>query len=195
MTDEMPPAERANDGGPGDSGAGMPDADTRDGSATVTDATDAASDAVATLEARLAEQQDKYLRLLADFDNFRKRAVREREQASHHGQGVVIKGLLESMDDLARCAKLDAASVDAATVLDGVRLVEQKLLKSLAGHGLELVDPAGRPFDPALHEALTTAPAARAEDDDLVAQVYQVGYVFNGQLLRPARVVVSQWNA
>jgi molecular chaperone GrpE len=150
---------------------------------------------VAALEAQLAEQQDKYLRLLADFDNFRKRAVREREAASHHGQGVVIKGLLEGMDDLARCAALDAASVDAATVLDGVRLVEQKLLKSLAGHGLERIDPAGRPFDPALHEALTTAPAASAEDDELVSHVYQVGYVFNGQLLRPARVVVSQWTA
>ncbi len=155
----------------------------------------AAASVVTRLEAQLAEQQDKHLRLLADFDNFRKRAVREREQASHHGQGVVIRGLLEGLDDLARCAALDAASVDAATVLDGVRLVEQKLLKSLAGHGLERVDPVGRPFDPALHEALTTTPAARAEDDELVSQVYQVGYVFNGQLLRPARVVVAQWNA
>jgi molecular chaperone GrpE len=146
------------------------------------------------MEQQLAEAQDKYLRLMAEFDNFRKRAAREREAASHHGQGVVIKGLLEGLDDMARCVALDAATTDAATVLDGVRLVEQKLLKSLAGHGLEVVDPSGRPFDPALHEALTTAPAASAEDDSLVAQVYQVGYVFNGQLLRPARVVVTQWN-
>jgi molecular chaperone GrpE len=192
MTDDM--HETANDATtPRDDLRGP---ETESGAAASTDTgSGVEASQAAALEAQLAEQQDKYLRLLADFDNFRKRAVREREAASHHGQGVVIKGLLEGMDDLARCAALDAASVDAATVLDGVRLVEQKLLKSLAGHGLERVDPAGRPFDPALHEALTTAPAASAEDDDLVSHVYQVGYVFNGQLLRPARVVVSQWTA
>jgi molecular chaperone GrpE len=156
--------------------------------ATVADAQRAA------LELQLSEARDKHLRLMAEFDNYRKRAARERESAEHHGQGVVIKGLLEGLDDLARCLTLDPARTDAATVLGGVRLVEQKLLKSLAGHGLEVVDPDGRPFDPALHEALTTAPAATADEDGLVAQVYQVGYVFNGQLLRPARVVVSQWN-
>ena len=73
-------------------------------------------------------------------------------------------------------------------------LVERNLLKSLAGHGLEVVNPMGQPFDPARHEALTTTPAERAEDDGTVAQVYQVGYVLAGALLRPARVVVRQWN-
>jgi molecular chaperone GrpE len=149
----------------------------------------------AELEAALQEQQDKYLRLAAEFDNYRKRAVREREGAEHHGQGVVIRGLLDSLDDLARCVSVDPDATDAETVLAGVKLVEQKLLKSLAGHGLEVVDPLGHPFDPAMHEALTTAPAERAEDDHLVAMVYQVGYLFNGQLLRPARVVVKQWSA
>lgn len=149
----------------------------------------------AGLESTLQEQQDKYLRLAAEFDNYRKRAVREREGAEHHGQGVVIRGLLDALDDLARCGSVAADATDAETVLTGVRLVEQKLLKSLAGHGLEVVDPTGQPFDPALHEALTTAPAETPEDDHVVAMVYQVGYVFNGQLLRPARVVVKQWSA
>jgi len=147
------------------------------------------------LEAQLREQQEKYLRLAADFDNFRKRAVKERDNAEHHGQGVVIKGLLDALDDLARCVAVDPWVTDAETVVQGVKLVEQKLHKSLAGHGLEVVDPAGRRFDPAHHEALTTAPAASADEDGFVAQVYQVGYLFNGQLLRPARVVVKQWNA
>ncbi len=149
----------------------------------------------AALEAALREQQEKYLRLAAEFDNYRKRAVRERESAAHHGQGVVIKGLLDALDDLARCSTVDPWATDAETVVAGVQLVEQKLLKSLAGHGLEVVSPAGQPFDPALHEALTTTPAGREEEDHLVAEVYQVGYVFNGQLLRPARVVVKQWSA
>ena len=68
-----------------------------------------------------------------------------------------------------------------------------KAMKTLAGHGLEIVDPIGRPFDPAFHEAVGTEPAASPEEDHLVARVYQPGYVFHGQLLRPARVVVKQW--
>ena len=145
------------------------------------------------LEAAANEQRDKYLRLAAEFDNFRKRAARDREGAEHHGQTIVIRGLLDALDDLSRFAHLDPSKTDVGTVVEGANLVEQKLLKSLAGHGLELVNPTGQPFDPALHEALSTAPAESADQDHLVAQVYQVGYVFKGVLLRPARVVVKQW--
>ena len=149
---------------------------------------------IAAVAAELAAANDKYLRLYAEFENFRRRAVRDRQDAGHRGMGAVMKGLLESLDDLARVAHVDPAGTDAKTVLEGVGLMEKKLLKSLAGHGLVLVDPVGQPFDPALHEAITTAPAASKEEDDLVAQVFQVGFVLNGILLRPARVVVKQWN-
>jgi molecular chaperone GrpE len=145
------------------------------------------------LENRVTEHQDKYLRLAAEFDNFRKRATRERENAEHHGQSVVIRGLLDSLDDLARFAQLDAWNTEVETVIDGARMVEQKMQKTLAGHGLEIVNPAGQPFDPAVHEAVSTSSAAAPEEDHLVAEVFQVGYVFNGKLLRPARVVVKQW--
>ena len=146
------------------------------------------------LEHELAEQKDKYVRLYAEFENFRRRAVRERQEAEHRGMGNLMRGLLEALDDLARVAHIEPAGTDAATVIEGVALVERKLLKSLAGHGLELVDPKGEPFNPELHEAITTAPAASEKDDHLVAEVFQVGYVLNGTLLRPARVVVTQWN-
>ena len=73
-------------------------------------------------------------------------------------------------------------------------MVEKKMLKSLAGHGLEIINPVDQPFDPKLHEAVATEPALSPEDDHMVGRVFQVGYVFNGQLLRPARVVVKQWN-
>jgi molecular chaperone GrpE len=73
-------------------------------------------------------------------------------------------------------------------------MVEKKLAKTLAGHGLEILNPAGAVFDPAVHEAVMTEPAAVPEEDHVVARVFQVGYLFNGQLLRPARVVVKQWN-
>jgi len=147
------------------------------------------------LESQLAEQKDKYLRLAAEYDNFRKRSVRERQEAESKGMGMLIRGILDALDDLGRFAHVDPAQTECAAVVQGAEMVEKKLLKSLAGHGLELVDPVGQPFDPAVHEAITTTPAASAEEDHLVAQVFQVGYVFNGMLLRPARVVVKQWTA
>ena len=157
-------------------------------------ASDGGSGSLADLQRDLAEQKDKYLRLYAEFDNFRKRAVRDRQDAEKFGMGAVMKGLLETLDDLGRVAHMTPEGADAKSVLDGIAMVEKKLLKSLAGHGLEVVDPANAPFDPNLHEAITTAPAANTDEDNTVAVVYQVGYVLNGTLLRPARVVVRQWN-
>jgi molecular chaperone GrpE len=142
----------------------------------------------------LDEQRDKYLRLAAEFDNFRKRTVRERQEAGWRAQGDLVSGMIESLDDLHRFALVDPATADSSTLSEGVLMVERKLLKSLAGHGLEVVDPVDHPFDPALHEAIMTVPATSPEEDHLVAQVFQRGYVFRGQLLRPARVVVKQWN-
>src|ERR1017187_10839500 len=145
--------------------------------------------------AQLAEQKDKLLRLAAEYDNFRKRTVRERQEAELKGMSLLIRGILESLDDLGRFAHVDPETTDALTLQQGVEMVEKKLLKSLAGHGLEIVNPVGQPFDPAVQEAVTTAPAESPDEDHLVAQVFQVGYVFNGLLLRPARVVVKQWKS
>jgi len=143
---------------------------------------------------KVDEQRDKHLRLAAEYDNFRKRATRERQEAGWRAQGEMVRGLIDALDDLTRFAHVDPTSVDAATVVQGVDMVERKMLKSLAGHGLEVVDPVDHPFDPKVHEAVGTEPALSPEDDHMVGKVYQRGYVFNGQLLRPARVVVKQWN-
>ena len=162
-------------------------------------APDTASD-VADLSGRadwrrqVDEERDKFLRLAAEYDNFRKRAVRERQEAGWRAQGEMVRGMIEALDDLARFAHIDANTTDAATVVQGVEMVERKLMKSLAGHGLEVLDPVDHPFDPKVHEAVATEPALAREDDHLVSKVYQRGYVFNGVLLRPARVVVKQWN-
>ena len=108
---------------------------------------------------------------------------------------LLVRGLLDALDDLGRFAHVDPAATEVGTVVDGVAMVERKVMKSLAGHGLEVVNPVDKAFDPAFHEALTTVPAASKDEDHLIAQVFQVGYLFNGTLLRPARVVVKQWNA
>jgi molecular chaperone GrpE len=142
----------------------------------------------------LTQARDKYLRLAAEFDNYRKRSMRERAEAEGKGQSSLIKQLLDPLDDLSRFAHVDAAMVDATTITQGVDLVERKIHKILASMGLEAIDPVGLPFDPSLHEAVTTEPAASKQEDHMVSKVFQVGYRHNGQLLRPARVVVKQWN-
>jgi len=164
-------------------------ATTRESTATTESTVDGAD-----VRRQLDEQREKYLRLAAEYDNFRKRSTRERQEAHWRGQADMVRGMIEALDDLGRFAHVDPASVEARTVVEGAAMVEKKLFKTLSGHGLEVVNPQDQPFDPNLHEAVGTAAAASADEDHLVAQVYQVGYVFNGQLLRPARVVVKQFN-
>ena len=142
----------------------------------------------------LEEQRDKYLRLAAEYDNFRKRTTKERLESGTRAQADLVKQLIDSLDDLSRFSALDPAGTDSATVIQGVDLVEKKLRKALTGAGLEVIEPVDQPFDPAMQEAVATEPALSSEDDNMVARVYQRGYMFHGQLLRPARVVVKQWN-
>jgi molecular chaperone GrpE len=146
------------------------------------------------LARQLEEQRDRYLRLAAEYDNHRRRSQRERAEAGGRAQADLVKHLVDALDDLARFAHVDPASTDPTTIVEGVAMVEKKLLKTLGNAGLQIIDPVDQPFDPALHEALGTEPAASREDDHLVARVYQPGYLFAGQLLRPARVVVRQYN-
>jgi molecular chaperone GrpE len=152
------------------------------------------ADLLSDVSQKLAEQQDKYLRLAAEYDNYRKRTTRERTEVTARAQADLVKQLLDALDDLSRFAHVDPETVDAKTVVQGADMVEKKLHKTLTAAGLEIVDPVNQSFDPKLHEAVTTEPAASAEDDHVVSRVFQVGYLFNGQLLRPARVVVKQWN-
>ena len=153
-----------------------------------------ASTEVAELRRQLDEQRDKHLRLAAEFDNFRKRTNRERQEAGARAQAELVRQLLEVVDDIGRFSLFDPASTDSLTLAEGIDLVERKLQKTLSAAGLEVVNPVNEPFDPNLHEAIATEPALSPEDDNLISQVYQLGYVFNGQLLRPARVVVKQYN-
>jgi molecular chaperone GrpE len=141
-----------------------------------------------------ASERDRYLRLAAEYDNYRKRSAKERQDAGTRAQADLVRQLVEALDDVARFAHIDPASTDAATVVQGVDMVEKKLLKSLGAAGLEVINPVGETFDPALHEAVATEPTSAREDDHVVSRVYQPGYLFKSQLLRPARVVVKQWN-
>ena len=187
MTDDFVPAVRDD---------AADDVDETETESSVADATGSASSDTtgSDSERMLAEQHDRYLRLAAEYDNYRKRSVRERQEASVRGQAEMLRGLLDALDDLTRFAHVDPATTDTKTVVDGVAMVERKMMKALTGIGLEVLNPVDQTFDPSYMEAVATEPALSREDDHVVAKVYQHGYLFNGQLLRPARVVVKQWN-
>ena len=142
----------------------------------------------------LATEREKYLRLAAEYDNYRKRSAKERQDAGARAQADLVRQLVEALDDVARFAHIDPATTDASTIVQGVDMVEKKLLKALGAAGLEIINPLGETFDPALHEAVATEPTSAREDDHVVSRVYQPGYLFRSQLLRPAHVVVKQWN-
>ncbi|HEX4601338.1 MAG TPA: nucleotide exchange factor GrpE [Gemmatimonadales bacterium] len=150
-------------------------------------------EAVARLEAELADLKDKYLRLAAEYDNFRKRALKERTELWGRAQADVLGRLVDALDDLARFAHVDPAQTDAQTIHDGVDMVERKVWKELELLGVTRIDQAGVPFDPNLHEAVTTQPAVNPGQDHTVGAVLQPGYRLGGALIRAARVVVRTW--
>jgi molecular chaperone GrpE len=146
------------------------------------------------LVAALAQEKERYLRLVAEFDNFRKRTNREKLEMSSRAQAALAALLLDSLDDLSRVTALNVDGADPAPIVQGVDLIARKITKVLAGAGLESIDPLHQQFDPNLHDAVSTQPAENAEEDGSIAAVFQLGYLFSGQLLRPARVVVKKWN-
>jgi molecular chaperone GrpE len=139
-----------------------------------------------------ASLHDRLLRLSADFDNFRRRHLREREEAHRYGHENLVKDLLATVDNLDRALEhARRGGGDFEGMLQGVELVQRELHGALTKHGVTRIEAAGEPFDPNVHEAV-----AQQEDASLpantVVQVYQPGYRLWDRLLRPARVVVSK---
>ena len=146
--------------------------------------------AVGRLEALLAELTDRHLRLAAEYDNFRKRTVKERGELWPRAQAELLRRLVDALDDLARFAHVDPAQIDAKALREGVDLVERKVWKELEAVGVQRVDQVGVAFDPQLHEAVTTAATADPSRDQTVGAVLQAGYKLGELLVRPARVQV-----
>lgn len=149
--------------------------------------------AIQRLEERLAEMTDRHLRLAAEYDNFRKRTVRERADTWSKAQADVLARLVDALDDLARFAQVDPGQTDAVTLHAGVELVGRKVWKELEALGVRRVADVGVPFDPSVHEAVTTAPARAPAQDHTVGAVLQTGYQLGSTLIRPARVEVLTW--
>lgn len=144
---------------------------------------------------RLTKQEERYLRLAAEYDNYRKRTIKERNDADEKGQVKIVGSMVETFDDLLRFTQLDIETVNVESLAEGVEMIAKKMFKVLQEKGLEVIRPMGKTFDPTKHEAVAIDPTPIKEEDHLVATVYQPGYIFNKQLLRPARVVVKQYTA
>jgi molecular chaperone GrpE len=165
---------------------GSPAADAAPAEAPATDVAPDAGDPAAAL----AAMNDRHLRLMAEFDNFRRRSFREREAARQAGIETLAAPLLEVLDNLER-ALAHAGDAPPGPWIDGVALTARQLAEALRGVGVEPVDPLGRPFDPACHDALAMAPSAEVPADHVV-QVVSRGYRLGDRVLRPARVIVSR---
>ena len=144
------------------------------------------------LEREIDHLNDRHLRLAAEFENYRKRVRAEKQQTWARAQADLVRRLVESVDDLQRVALLDPKTASVQDIVEGVDLVERKLLRALAEAGLEVLDPAGEDFDPNVMEAVMTAPASSEDEDDTVDMVLQRGYLLEGHLVRPARVSVRK---
>lgn len=148
-----------------------------------------AHDALEALRAELEQLKAQSLLERADLENQRKRMARELETARKFANERLLADLLPVFDSLD--AGLAAAGAEAGALREGLELTQRQLLKVGADNGLSVLDPAGQPFDPALHQAVSQVPAGAAPPGSVV-QVFQKGYVLNGRLLRPAMVVVAQ---
>ena len=148
-------------------------------------------DALAAARAEAAASQDRYVRAMADLENFRRRTVREKEELRLYASSRVLEDLLPALDNLAFA--LDAVKkpgADIKSLAGGVEMVLTQLKSALTSHGLKEIAPLGLPFDPHQHEAISHLPSAEVKAEH-VLNVVRTGYSLNGRLLRPASVVVS----
>ncbi|MEX1193103.1 MAG: nucleotide exchange factor GrpE [Brumimicrobium sp.] len=144
------------------------------------------------MEQKYNELNDKYLRLYSDFDNYRKRTIKEKnEMISSAGAGV-IKDLLSVLDDFERAIQSNEKTEDPEGLKEGFQLIYNKFRNILTAKGLEPMDSLGKPFDLEHHEAITNIPAPSEKEKGKVMDVVEKGYFLNDKVLRYAKVVVGQ---
>jgi molecular chaperone GrpE len=137
----------------------------------------------------LSELKDQHLRLAAEFDNYRKRNTKERAELADRAQASFVAKLIDVLDDLDRLVASDPAT-PLSSLREALSAVDRKLWKQLEDAGVERIEPVGSPFDPAVHEAVSTTPATAPGQEQTVSATFQPGYRFKGALIRPARVQV-----
>ncbi|HEX2852180.1 MAG TPA: nucleotide exchange factor GrpE [Opitutaceae bacterium] len=167
--------------------------------APVNDATGSAENAsqpavateLAAARKEAAANHDRYLRSVADLENFRRRTVREKDELRQFAASRVLEDLLPVLDNLGLgLAAAKQPGADLSKLTGGIEMVLSQLKSALASHGLKEINPAGQPFDANLHESISAQPSAEVPEGNVLT-VVRAGFSLNGRLLRPASVVVS----
>lgn len=151
-----------------------------------------AEDEVAKLKEEVAKEKKEYLFLMAEFDNFRKRTLKEKSELIRNGAESAFKGLLPIVDDFERALKASEGSDDAASLREGMELIYKKLKKFMEQNGVKEMDPEDKTFDSDKHEAISVVPVPDEEMKGKILDTVEKGYTINDKVLRHAKVVVGQ---
>ena len=162
------------------------------GAAKVADQETKTEDASEKMAAEIAEWRDKYVRLSAEFDNYRKRTLKEKMDLMSSAGEDVIKSLLPVMDDLERALAATEKASDVAAVREGVVLISNKLRDTLRGRGLAEIEAVGQELDTDFHEAVAKIPAQDETQKGRIIDVVQKGYKLNDKVIRHSKVVVGE---
>ena len=147
---------------------------------------------LAEAQATIEEQKDKYLRLSAEFDNYRKRTLKEKAELIKNGAEKTMIAILPVLDDFERALKNMEASEEAQAMKEGVELIFSKFQKALAQEGLQKIETEGKEFDTDFHEAIALIPAPSEDLKGKILDCVQTGYMLNEKVIRHAKVAVAQ---
>lgn len=145
---------------------------------------------VAAARKEAAASHERYLRAVADLENFRKRTIREKDELRQFAASSVVEDIIPILDNLSLGLAAAKQQADGKGIIDGVIMVLEQFKGTLARHGLKEINPAGAAFDHHQHECIAHQPSADVPEEK-VMQVVRLGYSLNGRLLRPASVIVS----
>jgi molecular chaperone GrpE len=140
----------------------------------------------------LAEMKDSYLRLMAEYDNYRKRTLKEKAELIKNGGERVLTGLLPVIDDFERALENVNNATDIQSVIEGIDLIYNKLTSFLNQNGVKSIDVYGHPFDAEIHDAVATIPAQDEDRKGTIIDCMQKGYTLNDKVIRHAKVVVAE---
>jgi molecular chaperone GrpE len=151
-------------------------------------------DTVESLTEQLGAQKDKYIRLMAEFDNFKRRTSKEYERMVESANERLMIQIIEARESFERALKVDEGKTDLKTFFDGMKLIFTKLDDVLAKNGLSVFTEVGDEFDPEIHDAMMKAPNEEIPEDH-IAEIYEKGYKLRNHVIKHAKVIVSSGKA
>ena len=169
-----------------------PDEATSEPAAETEDSCNEAEKKIEDLEQQLEKEKKEYLFLMAEFDNFRKRTLKEKSEIIRNAGENVLKGLLPIMDDFERGIKASESNPDSESMKEGINLIYNKLKKYLNQNGVKEIDPEDTTFDTEKHEAISAIPVPEEDKKGKILDTVEKGYMINDKVLRHAKVVVGQ---